>query len=190
MTVRPDSPRRSERARTAIVDAAWDLCREQSYARVTMDGIASRAGVGKTTIYRWWPSKTAVILDAMMARTAPAVAFAETGDPVADLRTWLRRIATMLADPNAGPVIAGLAGSLQHDPALAQAWHERVYLPTRAASLRRVHSLQEAGLLQDDDPEIVADLLYAPMWFRLLLGGGNPSPEHADAIVTAVLRKY
>lgn len=63
----PDSSRRSERSRRAIFDAALTLVGEVGYDKLTIEGIASRAGVGKQTIYRWWPSKAAVLLDAFTA---------------------------------------------------------------------------------------------------------------------------
>lgn len=67
-------------------------------------------------------------------------------------------------------------------------WHERVYLPTRTVTVERIRRAQAGGRLPDIDPQILADLLAAPIWFRFLLAGGDPSPEHADAVFQAVLR--
>ncbi|WP_327093156.1 TetR/AcrR family transcriptional regulator C-terminal ligand-binding domain-containing protein [Nonomuraea sp. NBC_01738] len=84
--------------------------------------------------------------------------------------------------------ISGLVGAAQHDAELARMWHERVYLPTRTVTVERIRRAQAGGRLPDIDPQILADLLAAPIWFRFLLAGGDPSPEHADAVFQAVLR--
>src|SRR5687768_7729574 len=94
----PDSARRSERSRRAIYEAALGLVGEIGYPKTTVEGIAARAGVGKQTIYRWWPSKAAVLLEAFLDMADQAAEAAgpggyeipDTGDLEADLRTVLR----------------------------------------------------------------------------------------------------
>ena len=82
----PDAGRRNERARLAILDASLALVGELGYDNVSIEAIARRAGVGKQTIYRWWPSKGAVVLEAATHSLDPVVKFPDTGDVVADLR--------------------------------------------------------------------------------------------------------
>lgn len=188
MADNPGAPRRSEGSRVATLRAAWELCGERPYASVTIEAIASRAGVGKPTIYRWWPSKGAVVLDAMMEEIGPNIAFPDTEDDLGDLRTWMHRVAAMLADPLQGGVIRGLVGSAQHDPILMQMWHEQIYLPTRTQTVALIQRSQRNGRLPALDPEILADLLFAPLWFRLLLAGGTPTTDHADAVLASALR--
>ena len=91
----------SRRSRVAILDAALALCREQGYANVTIEAIAARAGVGKQTIYRWWPSKGAVVLDAFGRVSAAANPLRDTGDIVADMRAFVTKLAAKRCLQNA-----------------------------------------------------------------------------------------
>jgi AcrR family transcriptional regulator len=90
----PNPARRSERSRRAILTAALDLVEESGYAKLSIEGIAARAGVGKQTIYRWWPSKGAVLLDALLAlsedQEGEVLSLPDTGDLAADLKLVLR----------------------------------------------------------------------------------------------------
>ena len=92
--LRPPNPqRRSERARQAILDAAFRLSAERGYAQVTVEAIAASAGVGKQTIYRWWRSKGAVVLDALLQAAEPEIGFPDTGDIRADLEKQITSVA-------------------------------------------------------------------------------------------------
>lgn len=107
-TKAPDASRRSERSRRAIFDAALALVSEAGYTKTTIEGIAARAGVGKQTIYRWWPSKAAVLLDAFLDLAAQAnealggdaeSEIPDTGDLAADLKYVLRATVDELNNP-------------------------------------------------------------------------------------------
>ena len=91
----PDSPRRSQRARRAILAAALDLVEEAGYAKLSIEGIAARAGVGKQTIYRWWGSKGSVLLDALLALSededGEVMGLPDTGDLEATSRSCCAR---------------------------------------------------------------------------------------------------
>jgi AcrR family transcriptional regulator len=183
----PNADRRSGRSHEAVLRTAVDLCREVGYGALTIDGIAARAGVGKQTIYRWWPSKGAVVLDAFMKTIAGEIAFPDTGDSLADIRTWLRSVGTLLASPQMGPHLAGMVGAKQFDPALVNAFHEQVYQPMRGALRERIERAQLAGQLRPLDPEVVADLIVGPLWFRLLLTPRPADPGYLDAALDALL---
>ena len=131
-TSKPLASRRSETSRLAILDAALALCRDQGYAKVTIEAIAARAGVGKQTIYRWWPSKGAVVLDAF-ERVAAEIPVPDTGDVLADMRTFLTNVVTLFTDDNFGPHLGALIGEAQHDPAVRTALLEQYLKPRRAA---------------------------------------------------------
>src|SRR6185312_1951178 len=94
----PDPARRNERSRRAVLDAALELLSETGYAALTVEAIAARAGVGKQTIYRWWPGRGAVILDAL-AEAGPPPPLPDTGDLRADLLLVVRATVAELADP-------------------------------------------------------------------------------------------
>ncbi len=129
----PDSTRRSERSRRAIYEAALSLVGEAGYARTTIEGIAARAGVGKQTIYRWWPSKAAVLLEAFIdlgEQAAKAAGsgdgvyeFPDTGDLAADLRTVLRATVDELVDPRyEAPTRALTAAGRRRPPWARSSW--------------------------------------------------------------------
>jgi AcrR family transcriptional regulator len=183
----PNTERRSGRSHQAVLHAAVELCRELGYGALTIEGIAARAGVGKQTIYRWWPSKGAVVLDAFMKTIAGDITFPETGDSLEEVRIWLRSVAGVLASPQMGPHLAGLVGAKQSDPALAKAFNQQVYEPVRAALMERIRRAQRTGQLRSLYPEVIADLIVGPVWFRLLLGGEPADPEYIETVLDAVL---
>src|SRR5438105_6384132 len=111
----PDPRRRSDRAYRAILDAANALLDAQGFARTTIEGIAQRAGVGKQTIYRWWPCRAAVLLEAYLARGDRQVTVPDTGELRGDLTAYLGSLFRVLTCPVAGQTIAGVAAQAQSD---------------------------------------------------------------------------
>ena len=126
---------RSDTSRRAILDAAFELVGEVGYAKLTMEGIAARAGVGKQTIYRWWPSKGAVLFDAFLALSEDAEgvpALPDTGDLAADLKLVLRATVAELNDPRYDVPMRAMAAAIASDPALAAEYEQRLEAPMRA----------------------------------------------------------
>ncbi|MEV0700809.1 TetR/AcrR family transcriptional regulator [Saccharopolyspora sp. NPDC050389] len=183
------STARTARSRDAILRAAIDLCVDQGYSAVTIEAIAARARVGKPTVYRWWRSKNAVLLDALLEMwAAPIVPLPESDDVAGDLRTWLHRLADTFNDPRLRAVITGVIGAAQHDPQLKNAIRERIHTPLRSGNQSRIVAAQRAGLLPEIDPELLEDSLVAPLWYRMLVSGAPLDHEYADAILANVLR--
>jgi AcrR family transcriptional regulator len=179
----PNQDRRSERARQAIIEAAMDLCREQGLARTTIEEIAKRAGVGKQTIYRWWPSKAAVVEDGVNEMAGTATDFPDTGDLLADLRTQMLGVASILACPRFAPYLS-LIGAAQDDPELARTFLDGLVKPRVGAARDRLRLAQERGQLRADaDLDDVVELLYGPLYYRALLRTRPPSPEQVDEIL-------
>lgn len=180
----PGSSRRSETSRRAILDAAWDLCREQGFAATTMEGIARRAGVGKQTIYRWWSSKAEVIQEALNERVGTVIDLPDTGDVVADLRAAMVGVAGLFADDEFNPYPRGLIAAGQTDPQVAESFLAGVVTPRVRAARERLEAAVEAGQLRDDvDLDDVVELLYAPLYYRLLLRTRPTSPEQVDRVL-------
>src|SRR6267154_864724 len=119
MAKEPDAQRRNQRSREAILEAAYQLCAEVGYADTTMGAIAERAGVGKQTIYRWWTSKGAVILEAVDNAIGGYTDFPDTGDVAADLTAQTTTLVTLL-NTEFGRVYAGLIAAAQSEPELAK----------------------------------------------------------------------
>ncbi|MGK8523556.1 TetR/AcrR family transcriptional regulator [Nocardia asteroides] len=186
----PTSARRSERARAAILAAAAELTRELSYAKLSIEAIAARAGVGKQTIYRWWPSKGAVVFDAMLeSDSGPSgLALPDTGDIAADLRQLLRGSVVALTDPGFESFLRAMYIEIQQDPELAAAYRERLLLPQRRAVANRLAAAVAASELRADlDLELATDLLLGPMQMRWSLGLGGLTEAYADAALDAAL---
>ena len=96
----PFTPRRRrDSSHRAILAATRDLVREHGYAALTIEGVAARAGVGKQTIYRWWPSKGAVAIEAFLDEVQTAIEFPDSGDLRRDLAALLASVAALLSDP-------------------------------------------------------------------------------------------
>ncbi|MFJ7491640.1 TetR/AcrR family transcriptional regulator [Streptomyces sp. NPDC097727] len=194
----PDSSRRSERSRRAIYDAALGLVGEVGYPRTTVEAIAARAGVGKQTIYRWWPSKAAVLLEAFVAlgdRAAEgngagdAQGLPDTGDLAADLKVVLRATVDELTDPAFEAPTRALAAEGIVDPQLGAEFVQKLLDPSLRLYIARLRAAQEAGQVRADiDPRIALELLVGPLTHRWLLRTLPLTHEYADAIVDYTLR--
>jgi AcrR family transcriptional regulator len=188
----PPAPRRrNERSRQAILVAAGELVAEVGYGHLTIEAIARRAGVGKQTIYRWWPSKGAVVLDAFMAaqQASGGATLPDTGDLEVDLRATLRGSIEGLLDPRFDGPYRALAADSQHDPALARDVLDRLLGPLLAATGDRLRAAQATGEVDADvDVDLAVELLYGPVFHRWLLRTRPLAPSDADALAALVVR--
>ncbi|GLX00421.1 TetR/AcrR family transcriptional regulator [Microtetraspora sp. NBRC 16547] len=190
---KPNPARRSERSRQAVLEAARDLVSELGYAKVSIEAIAARAGVGKQTIYRWWPSKGAVIFDSFLAlsESEEGMSLPDTGDLEADLKTVMRATVAEFADPVFEAPIRALNTEIIGDPALAAQYREKLAGPVDEAKKERLRSAQRAGqLAADADLDLVLEVLYAPLYQRWLHRSGPLTPQYADALVEITLRAF
>lgn len=187
----PDPQRRSQKSRRAILDAALDLCAEHGYGPVTVEAIAARAGVSKKTIYRWWPSKGAVVLEALDDAATPAADFPDTGDVRADLVAQMEGLLRgLFADPRFGRALTGLIADTQYTPDLARALDEVLIRPrAEQARARLAKARTEGGICAEADLDLSLELLYGPVYYRLLLHQGELySPAEIGELVDHVLR--
>lgn len=165
----PDASRRSERSRQAILAAAIDLVAELGYEKSSIEGMARRAGVGKQTIYRWWPSKGAVVLEALDENLSTVAGFPDTGDIVEDLRVQMTGV-SQLFRTKLGAVYQGLIAAAQSDPALSRAHVDQVIEPAIVALRERLAVAFERGELRSDiDIQAMIDMLWGALYYRLLL---------------------
>ena len=142
---RPRGRPRSEKARLAILAAAGDLMLSGGLAAATMDAIAARAGVGKATIYKWWPSRGAVALNELLDRVGGTLAIPE-GLSTSQALTWqIGELITLLRDTAAGPLMRALVAAAQSDPDIARSLRERWLAPRRAVALEVLRSGVERG---------------------------------------------
>ncbi|MGW2210695.1 TetR/AcrR family transcriptional regulator [Streptomyces sp. NPDC001781] len=169
---RPHTGRtRNALARQAVLEAALDLAAED-LPGLTVNRIAERAGVGKQTMYRWWPSKWAVLLDALLERAETEVRADDAGergpDPVGFLATLF---ATVGRPDGTADLLRALMAQAQVDTEFAVLWRERFILPRRRALTDVLAKARGVGLLPEaTDVETACDLLFGGMWYRLLVG--------------------
>jgi AcrR family transcriptional regulator len=171
---RPRGRPRDVDARGAIVGATLDLLAEKGFQAATMDAIASRAGVGKNTIYRRWRSKEELIVDALRD-LAPEPTPTAQDDLRALLLDYLHGQEREFADPRIGKLLPGLLGELQTNPEFALVWVDRVVRPRRRAIVDVLSkALERRELREGVDPDVIADLLLGPPFLRLLFPLGLP----------------
>jgi AcrR family transcriptional regulator len=186
---RPGRPR-DARAHQAIVDATLDLLTAQGYARLTIEAIAARAGVGKTTIYRRWSAKGPLVIEAIsgLFHLGPMV---DTGDTRRDLAAFLEAVVAALAAPLAGGTIPGLTNDMAADPEVAAQFRDFVVEPKRAR-LRAILDRAEARgeLAPDTDRELILDMLVGPVLWRALITGTALDAKVAERIVDKVVRGF
>ena len=162
--------RRSDEARIAVLHATDDLLAERGYRGLTIEGIATRAGVAKQTIYRWWPSKIDILLD-VLQDDAGAIEVPATGSTIADVRDHLRKLARFLTKDPAGRVLLTLLGESQQDPAVAEIFAERWQKAQRKAERDLLRRVAGSGEIEDPiDPEATLDALYGPVYYRAMTG--------------------
>lgn len=187
----PDPRRRSERARRAILGATAELMGEVGYAKLTMEAIAARARVGKQTIYRWWPSKAAVVFDVFTALTGGAAGepLPDTGDLCEDLKTVFRATVDEFNTPEMDRTTRAFTAELQNDPVFADAVTERLVRPNTEAIKERLRSAVGAGEIDPGtDLELAVELFTGPIHHRWLLRTAPLTHEYADDLVDTVLR--
>ncbi|HWU06242.1 MAG TPA: TetR/AcrR family transcriptional regulator [Streptomyces sp.] len=189
MITSPISVRRSERSRRATLDAALELCTEKGYRRVTVEAIAARAGVSKKTIYRWWPSKGAVLLEAFAEALIGATPFDDTGDIAADLCAHINGAVKLVSTPPYGPAYAGILSEMHHDDSLARAVREQLVGPRFEGAVGRLRRAQEQGQIPAGaDLPMAVELLYAPVYYRHVLREPAQDEATVATLVSHVLR--
>jgi len=180
---------RSEKAHKAILEAAAELLLARGLSAVSMDAVAERAGVSKATIYRWWPTKETLALDALYTEWAtvqptPRDTGSLRGDLLALLRPWARLVRSR---PYAR-VIAALLTQVHTDPAFGAEYRRRVVEPRREQARVVFRRAVERGEIPaSTDIEVAVDLVYGPLWHRLLHGHLPLDDRFVQDVVTTAL---
>ena len=179
---------RSQEADRAILTATLDLLASRGLAAMSIEEIAARAGVGKATIYRRWPSKGLLALDAFVASFQAQQPLPDTGtlrgDMIAALTLWVRAV----TQTPMGGMLTGLIAEAQHDPSLRAAWRERVLEPLR--SQHRIildRAIARGEIPATVDREVVLDLFFGAAQHRLLLGHLPLSDDFISEVADVIL---
>lgn len=176
---------RSEEAKQAILEAAQALLEEGGPGAVTMEAVAARAGVGKPTVYRWWPDRHAVAMAALMAKDGASAESAAPGEALAALRTQLHAIARRFAT-STGRHVTSMLASADPESELSRAFRNHFVLARRAeGKLWLERAIAKGELRSDLDREAALDLLYGPIFFRLLMGHAPLDERFVDGALDA-----
>jgi AcrR family transcriptional regulator len=180
--------RRSDQAHQAILQATRGVLEEVGYRDMTIEAIAARAGVGKKTIYRWWPSKAAVALEALITSSDAYASFPDTGSLEGDLLSYFEQ-AFLALRGKSGTVLSGLAAEAQLDPAFAHEFQRTFIVPRRAELIERLRrAMQQGELAPDTNLDVLADLIYGAKWYRFLLYPAPLDDTFAREIAALILR--
>jgi AcrR family transcriptional regulator len=184
---------RVERSRQAILDATLQLlARDGDVGSLTVEAVAARSGVAKTTIYRRWRDKWELALDAVMIDMLPRLDEpVDVGDTRKELLTFINSVVKMLATPPYGQAMQALVSQIATDPDLARVYREQVVEP-RHAELTPVikRGIARGDLRPDTDVRLVHELLVGPIFYRLLFSGAPLDRNLGRRIVDAILAGF
>ncbi len=177
--------------RKRILSSAAQLLEDRCFEDITVDAIAEHSGAGKATIYRWWPNKAAVLIEAFRERIAEELPFRDTGNFRQDIRQLLQDFSEIIYWGRRTKVFRSFIAGAQADPEIAKAFRETWIRPLRAEAKKFFERAIAAGIATADlDPDLAVELVFSPLYYRLLTGWGEITPEYLDQLVDTVLRGY
>ena len=183
---RPGRPR-SEHARQAIVRSTLTLLQHTSFPELTIEAIAAHAGVGKATVYRWWPSKGALVVDAFASTAEHKLHFPDTGSVYRDVALQMKQFLGILRT-RSGRIVAELLGAGQSDPDLLEAFRERFLRPRRQEAYKTLHrGIERSELPAKLDLDLVLDTLYGAIYMRFLIRHDELSESYVNEVCRLVL---
>jgi AcrR family transcriptional regulator len=164
-----------------------ELALEVGFTKLSIEAVAARAGVGKHTIYRRWPSKGALFLDALLPEDGPVFDLPNTGDVEADMRTQTYAAVDLLGRPPFGPLYQALLGDAQHDPSVAATLNERFIAPQAQRVRARLKIAQRQGELSPDfDLDLAMAILSGPLYFQFLVTQEHITHAYVDRVFSAL----
>lgn len=167
---RPSGRPRCQVARKAILEATARLLDRVSLQNLAIECIAREAGVGKATIYRWWPNKAAIAIDAFFEDVAPRSNFERAATAAETLQRQAARIVKIL-NGRQGRIVAQIIAEGQSDPSVLEYFRAMFLRNRRALATEIIRAGIDSGEFRSDlDVEVAIDLIYGPMWYRLLVG--------------------
>jgi AcrR family transcriptional regulator len=182
----PGRPR-SEQARRAILRSTMKLLRRSSFPDLTIEAIAADANVSKATVYRWWPNKGALVVDAFASSAEDKLHFPNTGSVYRDMSLQMSQFLAILRSRR-GRIVAALLGGGQSDAKLLSSFRERFLRPRREEAYKTLRRAIERGELpQDLDLDVVLDILYGAVYMRFLIRHDELSEDYISGVCRLVL---
>lgn len=184
---RPPGRPRSEEARLAILRTTLEVLSETGFSDLTIEEIAARAGVGKATVYRWWPDKGALIADAFAGSTVSKLHFPDTGSVETDMSQQMRQLIKVFRGPR-GRIVSAILAAGQSDKTLIGAFRQRFLLPRRREAYATLdRGIARGELRRNIDRDLLLDSLYGPIYMRFLIQHDELTPEFVDHLCALVL---
>jgi AcrR family transcriptional regulator len=175
---------RSEESKEAILAATLQLLTDKPLRNISIEEIARKAGVGKSTIYKWWPSKAYVALDAFLRKANRMMPMPDTGSVRRDILKQVRSLIVFYRSPT-GHILGQFVAEAQSDKAFAALYRERFLKPRREASqIIFDRGVKRGEINQNLDWELVLDLIYSPAVYRLMVGHAPLEDKLADKMVS------
>lgn len=169
-----------------MLAAALRLVARDGYPAATIKGIAAEAGVGRQTVYRWWPAKADVVLDAIVDLAARRTRPELTGETVGDIRRFLR---ATFSQRIAGPAITGLMAEATNDEVFAEKFQRLLLAPRRQVLRDMIVAGQERGRVgRGYDVDLAVDIVFGIMWYRVLSGHAPVDETLADQLTDTLAR--
>lgn len=177
---------RNVETQSSILTASYELLLESGFGAVTVEKIAERAQVSKATIYKWWPNKAAVVMDGFLSAAAARLPVPDTGSVLQDILEHATNMAQFMISRE-GSIFLEIIGEGQVDSGLAEAFRTR-YIQPRRMEVRTImnRGLQRGELDKDLDIALCTDLIYGPIFYRLLVTGDRVDKSYVERLVTHV----
>jgi AcrR family transcriptional regulator len=183
----PGRPR-DEDVRARILTSAARLLEIRPFDEITVDAIAEESRSCKATLYRWWPNKAGVLIEAFREKVTTELPFPDTGDLRADVRQQLRNFSRVVYGGR-GKIFSGFIAGAQSDPDVAEAFRESWIRPRRAEAKKVFEKYVERGVVRpEQDLDLAVEILYAPLYYRLLTGYGKITDAYIDELVDTALQ--
>jgi AcrR family transcriptional regulator len=185
---RPPGRPRSEESRQSILNSTLKLLKQDGFPELSIEAIAADANVGKTTVYRWWPTKAALVADAFSASADHELRFPNTGSVENDMRLQMRGLIRIFRSQR-GKVVAALLAGGQSDAELLEAYRDRFLWPRRRQAYQTLQRAVDRGELPKGcDFDLILDALYGPILMRFLIRHIKLQESLADELCELVLQ--
>jgi len=182
----PGRPR-DEEVRKRILASAAQLLKEKAFDDITVDAIAEGSGSCKATVYRWWPNKAAVLIEAFRETVSRELPYPDTGDFRTDIQLQLRNFVKIILGGR-GKVFARFIAGAQADPDVAEAFREAWIRPRRAEAKKVFARYVESGVARPDlDLDLAVEILFSPLYYRLLTGWGKITDAYIEELTDTAL---
>jgi AcrR family transcriptional regulator len=179
-------PKRDHDAEQRILDATRDLICARGASGITINEIIAKAGVGRQTIYRWWPSKAAVVYATLEREISTASPPPNTGTTFGDIQTQMQRVAKLMSS-HMGAIVKELLAESFSNHEIAEQFRTQFFAGRREPAARTIREGIARGDLRPDlEIEVALDLLYSPLWLRMIIGHQPITPSAVDELLNQV----